>query len=138
MAYAFHQTAITGDDIGEMIDKIATMNGRHVRFRHCHPDCVGKTLAKWAGRRLDATGMADLRMTGGDRTDLAEVAELRHRHVFIAGQVKKRIDEHRAVPGGKNEPVAVWPVRRRGIELQMVGEQRRGDIGHAHRHAGVT
>jgi len=42
------------------------------------------------------------------------------------------------MPGRQDEAVAVRPVRRFGIKAQMLFEQDRGDIGHAHRHAGMA
>ena len=138
VAYTLHQAAITGDGIGEMVDKVPPMASRQMRFRHRHADGIGKSLAKRAGRRLDAAGMTEFRMTGGDGANLAEVANLRHRHVFVTGQMQQRIDQHRAMAGGQDESVTVRPVRRRGVEFQMVGKQRRGGISHAHGHARVT
>ncbi len=41
------------------------------------------------------------------------------------------------MPGGKYEPVAVGPVGRGGIVLEVFGPQHRGHVGHAHRHAGM-
>jgi hypothetical protein len=38
----------------------------------------------------------------------------------------------------QDEPVAVGPVRRGGVEAQVLFEQHGRDVGHAHRHAGMT
>ena len=58
--------------------------------------------------------------------------------VRIAGEIEQRIEQHRAVAGRQDEAVAVGPVRVGGIVLQELREQHRGDIGHAHRQAGVA
>jgi hypothetical protein len=42
------------------------------------------------------------------------------------------------VAGGEYEAIAVGPVRRRGIVLEELRPEDRRDIGHAHRHAGMT
>ncbi len=38
----------------------------------------------------------------------------------------------------QDEAVAIRPVRRGGVELQMPGEKHGRDIGHAHRHPGMA
>src|SRR5206468_8936094 len=43
-----------------------------------------------------------------------------------------------AVARRQDEAVSVGPARIGGIELQMPREQRRGRIGHTHRHAWMT
>jgi hypothetical protein len=51
--------------------------------------------------------------------------------------VEERIKQHRAVPVGQHDAVAVGPVRVGRVVLQVPRVQRRGDLGHAERHAGV-
>jgi hypothetical protein len=67
--------------------------------------------------------------------DVAEALDLIDRHVRVAGEVKQRVKEHRAVAVRDQEAVAVDPVRVRGVEAHEIGEQHRSDIGHAHGHA---
>ena len=138
VADAFHQAAVARDDIGVVVDKVAAMDGSHVVLGHRHADGIRQTLAERAGGRLDPAGVAGFGMAGCDGADLTEIAELVHRHVGIAGKVEKRVDQHRAVPGRQNEAVTVGPVRGGRVEFQMIGKQRRGCIGHSHRHAGVA
>ena len=64
--------------------------------------------------------------------------DLVHRHVGIAEQVQQPVEQHRAVPVRQHEAVAVGPVRRLRVEAQESGEQHGGDVGHAHRHAGMA
>ena len=68
---------------------------------------------------------------------LAEALELLERQ-RIAGQVQQRVQQHRAVAVGQHEAIAVRPDRIGGIVLQMPAPQHLGNLGHAHRHAGVA
>ena len=77
-------------------------------------------------------------MAGCAAAELAEVLQLLDRHVGIAEQIVQRVLQHRAVAGGKHETVAVGPLRVRRIDFQEPCEQHGGDIGHAHRHAGMA
>lgn len=77
-------------------------------------------------------------MTGRAAAQLAERLQLLDRHVFIAEQVMQRILQHRAMPGGKHEAVAVGPIRLRRIDAEEAIEEHRRHIGHAHRHAGMS
>jgi hypothetical protein len=75
---------------------------------------------------------------GCARAQLAEILQLFDGELRVAHQVQQGIDQHRPVPGGQDEPVPVGPQRVGGVEFQMLFEQYGGDIGHAHRHPGVT
>ena len=83
-------------------------------------------------------GVAAFGMAGGAAAELAEAFQLVERHVGIAGQMQQRVEQHRAVPGRQNEAVAVGPVGHGRIEIEEAGEQHGGDVGHAHRHAGMA
>ena len=56
----------------------------------------------------------------------------------VAGQVQQRVEQHRAVAVRQHEAVAVRPVRVGRVVAQVAAPQRHGDLGHAHRHAGVA
>ena len=71
------------------------------------------------------------------RAELAEALDVVQRRPLVPGEVEQRVDQHRAVAGRQDEPVAVGPLGIGGIELQVPREQRRRGIGHAHRHAGM-
>ena len=77
-------------------------------------------------------------VAGGGGVELAEPLDLLDPHAVVAGEVEQRVEQHRAMAGGQHEPVAVRPARVGGIELVEAGPQRGGDIGHAHRHAGMA
>ena len=60
------------------------------------------------------------------------------RHRLVAEQMQQRVDQHRAVAGREHEAVAVGPGRVGWIEFQEAGEQHGGDVGGAHRQAGMA
>ena len=137
VADPLHQAAVTGDDIGEMVDQIAKARLAQP-FRQRHADGGGNALPERPGGDLDALGVAVFRVPGGAAAKLAEGAQLVQPHVVIAQQVMDRVKQHRAVPGAQHEAVSVGPVRRRRIEREKAVEEDGGDIGHAHRHAGMA
>ncbi len=126
LADPFHQAAVAHDDIPEQALGEGEAHG------------VAQALAERPRGRLDARGVAVFRMAGGAAAELTEMLQLVERHVGVAGEVEQRIEEHRAVAGRQDEAVAVGPVRIARIELQELREQDRGDVGHAHRHAGMA
>jgi len=68
---------------------------------------------------------------------LAEVLEFLHRQ-GIAGEMQKRIDQHRAVTVREHEAVAIRPLRVGRVVLEEVVPQHFRDIRHAHRGAGMA
>ncbi len=102
-----------------------------------HPDRVAEPLAERAGRRLDAGRQAVLGVAGRDRAPLPERLEVVEAHA-VAGQVEQRVQEHRRVAGGQDEPVAVGPG---GVRRRVAKVARPQDVGHrgrAHRGARVS
>ena len=75
---------------------------------------------------------------GGAAAELAEALQLVERHVGIAGQMQQPVEQHRAMAVRQHKPVTVGPIRRQRIKPQELREQHRGDVGHAHRHAGMA
>ena len=75
---------------------------------------------------------------GRHRAELAEFLDLVERHRLVAEQMQQRVDQHRAVAGRQHEAVAVRPFRIGRIELQHLREQHGGDVGGAHRQAGMA
>jgi len=126
--------------INDLVDRVP---GRDIEvagedlFGNRHADGVGKPLAERTRGGFDPRRVAVLRMARRHRAQLAEVLEFRHWQ-RVAGQVQQRVDQHRTVAIGQDEAVAVGPVRIPGIVLQVSGPEDLGDIGHAHRRAGMT
>ncbi len=132
-----HETAVAGDHIGTMIDEARAEARREEPLGERHAHRVGETLRERPGRRFDARGVAALGMARRAAAELAEMLELGPRHVVEAGQVQKRIEQHRSVAGRQNESVAIGPLGMRGIEFKEFAPQHGRDIRHAHRHAGM-
>ena len=135
---AFHQAAVAGQHIGVMVDKVIAEGRVHDALAERHADAVGEALAERAGGRLDAGGVAIFGMAGGARTELAEMLDLVERDVGIAGEIEQRIEQHRAMAGRQHEAVAIRPLRIRRVVFQEAREQHGGDVGRAHRQAGMA
>ena len=138
LADALHQAAVAGDDIGMVIDDLGAIAGALNLFGHCKADRVGKALTQRACGHFDARSVAIFGVACGDSTPLTEVAQLINRHVGIPGQMQQTVQQHRTVTRRQDKTIAILPVRGAGIKFEMVFEQHCGDIGHAHRHPGVT
>ncbi len=67
--------------------------------------------------------------------ELPKALQLRHRQV-VAAQVQQRIQQHRAVAIRQYEPIAIGPVRIRGVMAQVATPQHLLNLGHSHGHAG--
>ena len=137
---AFHQIAVAHDRIREVIHNgvARTIEVRGEKaLGDGHADAVAKTLAERAAGGFDAGRQAVLGMPRRPALPLAEVTQLLEREI-VAGQVQQRVEQHRAVPGGEHEAVAVRP---RGVARIVAQEARPKHIGHrggAHRHAGMA
>ena len=138
LADTLHQTAVARDAPGMVIDDLGPPTGAQGCLGHGKAHGIGQPLTKRAGGGFDPGGMAIFGVARRDRAQLPEIADLFQRHVGIAGQMQQRIQQHRAMARAQDEPVTIGPMRRAGIEFQMLLEQDRGDIGHAHRHAGMA
>ena len=138
LRHAFHEVAVRGEHEGVVIDDLLAELGRQHLLGERHADRGRDALAERARRGLDAVGAEILGVPRRQRIDLAELLDLVQRHLGIAGQMKQRIEQHRAVAGGEHEAVAVGPGRNCGIEFQELREQHRGQVGRAHRQAGMT
>src|SRR3546814_2795498 len=77
-------------------------------------------------------------MPGARAVQLAEIADFVDRRMRVTREMQRRISEHRAMPRRQHESVAIRPRRIGGIELQIIRIEQCRDIGHAHRHPGMT
>ena len=121
-----------------MVDEVVAERGVHDALAEREADRIGEALAERAGGGLDARGVTVFGMTGGLGAKLAEMLDLVDVDVFVAGQVEQGIKQHRAVAGRQDEAVAVGPVRIFRIVFQEAREQHGGDVGAAHRQAGMA
>ena len=128
------------NDVGIVIDDGIVgpvEGGRQECLGQRHADGRGKALPQRAGGRLDARRDAVFGMAGREAAELAELLELLHRQI-VAGQVQQAVDQHRAVPAGEDEAVAVEPLRVGRVVAQEARPQHVSDGRHAHRHAGMA
>ena len=138
LADALHQAAVAGDYPSAVIDKIVTENGIQVALGHRHADRHCQPLPQRPGGGFNAGKLEIFGVAGAGTAELAKVPDVFDRRASIAGQVKQRIQQHRAMAGGQDEAIAIGPIGPAGIELQMPCEQRSGGICHTHRHAGMA
>ena len=138
LADALHEIAVGGQHIGEMIDDLRTELRRQMPLGDRHADRIGEPLPERPGRRLHARRDEVFRMARRQRAKLAEAPDLVERHLLVADQVQQRIDQHRAVAGRQHEAVAIRPISDRTDRISDAGEQHGGDIGRAHRQAGMA
>ncbi len=137
---ALHQVAVARDRVREVVDDrvaVAVEARREVRLRYRHADRVREALTERTGRGLDARRQPVLRVARRERVPLTELLELLERQV-VAGQVQKRVEEHRAVSGREDEPVTVRPRRVLGVVVEELRPEDVGHRGRAHRHARVA
>ena len=137
VAGAFLHIAVAGDHIGEMVDQPFEAH-RQMGLGDGHADRGRQALAQRAGRGLDARLDMVLGMARGAAAGLAEQLQIVQPHRLVAGQVIQRVEQHRAVAGRQHEPVAVRPGGVGRVELQEAAVEHGGDIGHAHRQAGMA
>ena len=137
---AFHETAVAHEDVGAVVDDLEAraveLLGEEL-LRERHPHRVRETLSERPGRRLDAGSDAVLGMARSLRVQLPEALQLLHGQV-VAREVQQRVLEHRAVAVREHETVAVRPVRIPRVVAQVPAPEHLGDLGHPHRHAGMT
>ena len=138
LADALHQATVAGDDIGVMVDHLLAEAGAQHLLGHGKAHGIGQPLAQRTGRRLDRLGEEVFGVPRRARAQLTEVAQLLDGKLLVAGQVQQGIEQHRPVARRQDEPVAVDPGRGGGVELQMLGEQDGGHVGHPHGHSGVA
>ena len=109
---ALLQVAVGRDHVRVVIDDLVAVaveaRGEHALGER-HADGGRDALAERAGRRLDPGRVAVLGVAGGRRAELAEVLEVVERQA-VAGQVQRRVQEHRRVPAAEDEAVAIRPV----------------------------
>ena len=137
LADPFHQTAVSGNHIGIVIDDILETRGLQP-FGKRHANGHGETLPERTGGGFNAAGVAEFGMTCSLRAKLAEIFDLIQRHILVAGEIEQGVEQHRAMTGGQDKAVPVGPIGFRRIEFEKFGEEDGGDIGHPHRHAGMA
>ena len=140
LADAFHQAAVAGEHIGVVVDQlVAELGGEHaLGDRHADGSwrCPGRAGRWWSRRR--ACGRIP-GWPGVMRAELAEALDLVERH-----RPRSRSDRaaHRAA-SSRGRPTARSGRGRAsagsaGSNFRKLREQHGGDVGRAHRHAGMA
>ena len=137
---AFHQIAVTGKDIGEVVDDLETgtvVATGQIPFRHGQTHAVSETLAERSRRDFHPGRMSPLRMAGGMASPLPELSDLFERKV-ISRQVEEAIEEHRTMPSGQDKAVPVKPAGVRGVMFQKTSPQHISHGSSAERHSRMS
>src|SRR5438477_12931902 len=101
MTNALHHVAVAADGENPMLEQlriVVTYDRRHVLGRYRNPNAIGKALAERTSGGLDAWGQMVFRMTRRQAAPLPEAFDLVEREI-IAGEMKRRVQKHRAVSG---------------------------------------
>ena len=138
LADTLHQAAIAGNHPGAVIHQAIPEHTVQVPLGHGHAHRHRQPLPQRPCGAFNARQLGVLGVAGARGMPLAEAPDVIQRRLLIAGQVQQRIDQHGAMACRQHEPVSIRPARGLGIEHQVVGKQHGGNIGHAHRHAGVA
>ena len=122
-----------------VVDQVVAEHGRQVPLRDRHADRVGEPLAERAGGGLDAGRVAVLRMAGRQRAELAEALDLRRSSSSRsrADAAARRSASSRGRPRARSGRGPARPDRA-GSNFRKRREQHGGDVGRAHRQAGVA
>ena len=149
----FHHVAVAAEGVDVEVEQLKArpiVAGCQPTGGDRHADAVADALAQRAGRRLDAAGVAVLGVAGAAARELAEAFDILQPHgrlaggpalgvhLLHAGQMQHRVEQHRGMPSGQHEAIAVGPVRRLGIVVHHLVVE---DVGHrrqGHRRAGMS
>ena len=138
LADAFHQVAVGGEHVGLVIDESAPNSAARCRSAIAMPTALarpcpsGPVVVSTPGVWPYSGWPAVFEPSWRKRLICVE------RHRRIAGEIEQRVEQHRAVAGRQHEAVAVGPGRIGRIEFQELREQDGGDVGGAHRQAGMA
>ncbi len=139
VAHTFFEAAVAAQNVSKVVydGEIGSVEDcRKVRFGDGETYRVAEPLSQGTGRSFDALGRAVFGVSGRFRAELSEILYILDADV-IPEQVQKRVQKHRAVSGGKHEPVAVIPFGIFVTEIQKIGEQLVTDRRSADTDAGV-
>ena len=137
---AFHHAAVAAEGVYAVIHhgkfRLVELGGQH-GFGDGEAHGVGDALTQRAGGGFHAGGVAIFGMAGGLAAPLAEVLQIIHRQA-VAEQVQQGVEQGAGVTVGKDEAVAVLPLRILGVVAHGVGPHGISHGGHAHGRAGMA
>ncbi len=137
--HALLDVAVAGDREGAVVDQVvpgAVVTGGQHRLGEREADRHRDALAERAGGGLDPGRVAALGVPGGRAAQLAEVLQVVERQP-VAGQVERRVEQHRGVAGREHEAVAVEPVRVGRVVLHDARVEQIRERGERHGRAGM-
>ena len=152
-ADALHQVAVTAKGVDVEIEQVEArpvVSGGQPAGGDGHPHAVADALAQRPGGRLHTAGVSVLGMAGAAAIELTETAEVVQRHGWLVGgptvgvqlfdarKVQDRVEQHRGVPAGEDEAVAVGPAGLGRIVAEHLVPEHVGDGGQGHGRAGVA
>ena len=99
---ALLHVAVGGDREGVVVDDVvavAVEARREHPLGQRHPDRMRDALSQRAGGHFDPREVVVLRVPGRPRPELAELHDVVLETDVVAGQVERRIEQHRGVAG---------------------------------------
>ena len=108
---ALHQITVAHDPISKVTDHLesrAVVARGEIGLRDGHADPVAETLTERSRGGFHSGCELTLRMAWRQASPLAELFDLIERDI-VAGKIKHAVKQHRAMPGGEDEAVAIGP-----------------------------
>ena len=137
-SHSLHHAAVAGQQKDALIEQLfRTEACRQVFTGHRHADTGRESGTQRPGGNLHPRHMPVLRVSRSAAAPLPEIAQVFSRQPILE-QVKQRIDQHRAMTGRQNKPVATRPLRLPGIVPQVFVPQGEGVVGAPHGQAGMA
>ena len=121
MVDSFHEATIACDHPSLMINQLIAKNRVQMPFGNRHADRHRHALPQRSGCSLDTFKLEIFRVPSTWASQLAEISNIIHCRPRIAGQVERRISEHRAMTGRKHETVTIGPFRISWVKFQKIG-----------------
>ena len=137
---ALHQVAVGRQKVRVVIDDRVPRpveQRRQLRLGDRHADGVARALPERSCRCFDARRDAVLGVARRAAAPLPELLDVLEREV-VAGQIQHAVQQHARVTSGKNEAVAVQPIRIRRVVTQMALPQDVRERRERHGGAGVS
>ena len=125
------QTTVTNESPCAVIHQFRPELRRQPFLGHRHTHRAGNPLTEQAGGDFDPRMLLYFRVSGGHRPEFAEVLQRVGRELFVARQVQQRIEKHRPMTIRQHHPVAIRPEWIIRVGFQVVGVERRRNLGHS-------